>query len=172
MVNNNSPEDSEYLSKTQKKQQAHELQDLARTIAEMPASKREQLQLPAPIVAAIDESKRITSHIARKRHFQYMGKLLLKSDHQAIIDAIEQQEQKNALFQVRDRIINQWIDQFMDADADHNAMFSTLYENHDHAEIQELRALLRNLQKQADNSSKRKKVFQALRALDNQHHLS
>ncbi|WP_395376667.1 ribosome biogenesis factor YjgA [Marinicella sp. W31] len=171
MVNNNSPEETEYLSKTQKKQQAHELQDLARTIAEMPVSKRKQLQLPPPILDAIEESKRITSHIARKRHFQYMGKLLLKSDYQAIIDALEQQEQKNALFQVRDRIINNWIDQFMDTEADHNAMFSKLYENYDHAEIQELRALLRNLQKQSDNQGKRKKVFQALRALDNQHHL-
>ena len=169
MVNN--PEDSEYLSKTRKKQQSHELQDLARTIAEMPVSKREQLQLPAPILAAIEESKRITSHIARKRHFQYMGKLLLKSDHQAIIDDIARLEQKQALFQVRDRVINHWIDQFMDSEADHNAMFNQLYEQHDHADIQSLRSLLRNLQKKPEDQVLRKKLFQALRTLDNAHHL-
>ena len=41
------------LSKTQLKKQAHRLQDLAREITEMPATKREALDLPPALIAAI-----------------------------------------------------------------------------------------------------------------------
>ncbi|MCX7545211.1 ribosome biogenesis factor YjgA [Marinicella gelatinilytica] len=152
------------LSKTQLKKQAHGLQDLAREIAELPAKKRDALNLPPALIAAIDESKRITSHIAAKRHTQYMGKLLAKCDYQSIEQQLQQDEAKNAHFQVRDAIINQWLTAYIDHEKTLNAY---LYEHFPHETLNELRNLVRNYLKKPEPPHS-KKLFKALRELDNQ----
>ncbi|GAA4811137.1 UPF0307 protein [Marinicella pacifica] len=152
------------ISKTQLKKQAHRLQDLAREIAEMPVSKRDALDLPPALLAAIDESKRITSHIAAKRHTQYMGKLLANCDYQSIEQQMQQDEAKNAHFQVRDAIINQWLDAFKDHE---KALNAHLYDTYPHETLNELRNLIRNYRKKPEPPHS-KKLFKALRELDNQ----
>lgn len=153
----------EYVSKTELKKFAHSLQDLAKELVEMPKGKRNKLSLHDSLIAAIEESKRITSHIARKRHFQYMGKLLLKSDYEKIQAEIDQMEQQNANFAVRDQVINLWIDQLL---TDANPLLNALYQQHEHSEVGTIRQLTRNLSKKPDNPAARKKLFQALRQLD------
>ena len=155
------------LSKTQLKKQAHRLQDLAREITEMPATKREALDLPPALIAAIDESKRITSHIAAKRHTQYMGKLLANCDYQSIEQQMQQDEAKNAHFQVRDAIINQWLEAFKDHEKELNAY---LYDHYPHETLNELRNLVRNYRKKPEPPHS-KKLFKALRELDNKEKL-
>ena len=155
------------VSKTQLKKQAHGLQDLAREIAELPAKKRDALNLPPALIAAIDESKRITSHIAAKRHTQYMGKLLAKCDYQSIEQQLQQDEAKNAHFQVRDAIINQWLTAYIDHEKTLNAY---LYEHFPHETLNELRNLVRNYLKKPEPPHS-KKLFKALRQLDNQQQL-
>ncbi len=156
------PED-EVLSKTQKKQMVHDLQKLAKTITAMPKSKIKQIDLPDSFVDAIEESKRITSHIARKRHFQYMGKILLKSDHEAIQAQINNLENLDGHYQVRDAVINLWIEQFT---TDEKALFNYLYQHFEHEFLGQLRQNLRNHSKKPEDAALRKKLFQALRHLD------
>lgn len=160
----NDPATENAVSKTQLKKQAHRLQDLAREIAELPAAKREVLDLPAAFEAAIEESKRITSHIAAKRHNQYMGKILAKCDYQSIEQQMQQDEAKNAHFQVRDAIINQWLEAFKDHEKELNAH---LYDTYPHETLNELRNLIRNYKKKPEPPHS-KKLFKALRELDNQ----
>ncbi len=143
----------------------HELQELAKAITEMPKKKVAQLDLSENFLDAIKESKRITSHIARKRHFQYMGKLLLKADHSAIKEQIEQVENSDGHYQIRDAVITLWIEHF----ADHEKkLFDHLYQHHDNELLSGLRQTLRNHRKKPDNAANRKKLFQALRLLDQQ----
>ena len=156
-------EDIEYLSKTQLKKLAHSLQDLAKELSEMPKTRRAKLNLPEVLLSAIEESKRITSHIARKRHFQYMGKVLLKHDYEKIQADIEAIENQNANYQVRDQVINLWIEHFLE---DATPLFNSLYEHFDHDEVGSIRQLVRNYSKKPDNAATKKKLFQALRQLD------
>lgn len=155
------------LSKTQLKKQAHSLQDLAREITQLPPKTRNSLDLSAEFIQAIEESKRITSHIAIKRHFQYMGKLLAKSDYQSIQQQLHQSEAKNANFQVRDQIISQWMEAFIEDEAKLN---DYLYQHYNQESLQELRALVRNYRKKPEPPHS-KKLFKALRQLDNQQQL-
>lgn len=161
-------DDIEYLSKTQLKKLAHSLQDLAKDLSEMPKSKRVKLNLPDVLLSAIEESKRITSHIARKRHFQYMGKVLLKVDYKKIQSDIEQMENQNANYQIRDQVITLWIDHLL---TDATPLLNALYADFDHDEVSSLRQLLRNFSKKPDHAATRKKLFQALRQMDMQHEL-
>lgn len=153
----------ESISKTSQKKLAHSLQDLAKELSELPKSKLSKIHLPVALTDAITESKRITSHIARKRHFQYMGKQLLKTDYQAIITEMEQFQQLDAAFHVRDMIINNWITQLMTGQQD---LINSLYAQYDHSEIQPVKQLIRKCIRKPDDSTSRKKLFQALRKLD------
>ena len=157
------PADDETISKTQKKQMVHGLQDLARQMVEMPAKKLAQLDLPEVFVNAIAESKRINSHIARKRHFQYMGKLLLKMDLEALIERIEQVENVDGHYQVRDEVINLWIEHLATHET---ALLNHLYQHHDQETLAQLRQAWRNHQKKPDQPARRKKLFQTLRSMD------
>ncbi|MGJ8664029.1 MAG: ribosome biogenesis factor YjgA [Marinicella sp.] len=158
-----SQDDEEIISKTQKKRMVHELQELAKTITAMPKKKVAQLDLPAVFTEAIEESKRITSHIARKRHFQYMGKILLRIDHEAIQAHIEQIENLDGHYQIRDTVINLWVEHLATHEKE---LFEYLYQYHEHDVLSQLRQTLRNHRKKPDHVINRKKLFQALRSLD------
>lgn len=161
-------QEDELISKTQKKQMVHDLQQLAKEITAMPKNKLKQLDLPSAFMDAIEESKRITSHIARKRHFQYMGKILLNADHEAIKAQIHHIENMDGYYQIRDAVINLWIEYLTSHE---KQLFNYLYQNHSHEELTQLRQGLRNHLKKPGEVSQRKKLFQLLRQLDNQSEL-
>ena len=156
------------ISKTQKKQMVHELQELAKGITDMPKKKVAQLDLPTSFLDAIDESKRITSHIARKRHFQYMGKILLKLDYEALKAHIDQIDNLDGHYQIRDAVINLWIENL---GTHEKKLFDYLYQNHDHEVLSNLRQACRNHLKKPDHATNRKKLFKALRLMDQQQSL-
>ncbi len=157
--------DAETISKTQKKQMVHDLQELAKLITNMPKKKINQLGLPTAFLDAIDESKRINSHIATKRHFQYMGKILLKTNHEIIREKIEQIDNLDGHYQIRDAIINLWITHLTEHET---PLFDYLYQHHGHEVLSNLRQILRNHRKKPEHTGNRKKLFQTLRDLDKQ----
>lgn len=161
-------DEEEIISKTQKKQMVHDLQELAKTITGMPKKKVAQLELPQVFLDAIEESKRINSHIARKRHFQYMGKILLKIDHESIQAKINHVENLDGHFQIRDAIINLWIENLVEHET---PLFDHLYQHHEHEILSSLRQTLRNHHKKPEHAGNRKKLFQALRELDQKNEL-
>ncbi|TDR22682.1 ribosome-associated protein [Marinicella litoralis] len=161
-------DESEEVSKTQKKQMAVELREVAKLITDMPKSKLAELELPAQFLDAIEEAKRINSHIAKKRHFQFMGKLLIKLDHVGIQEKMLRINNLDGHYQIRDEVITAWIEHFGEHE---KPLFEHLFENHPHEEINALRQTLRNYKKKPDNPTSRKKLFQALRSLDKKNEL-
>ncbi len=161
-------DESEEISKTQKKQMAVELREVAKIITDMPKNKIAELDLSSSFLDAIEEAKRINSHIAKKRHFQYMGKLLIKMDHVAIQEKIIKLNNLDGHYQVRDEIITAWIEHFSEHD---KPLFEQLFDNYSYDEINSLRQTFRNYKKKPENTNNRKKLFQALRSLDNQQEL-
>lgn len=153
------------ISKTQQKKLVHSLQDLAQELSQLPKSKRVKLNLPEPLESAIEESHRITSHIAGKRHRQYMAKLLNKIDHQQIREQLEQKQQQSANFQARKELIELWIEQLQ---SNQKNLLDQLYQNFDRQQINQLRQLLRKPQ---NNPQVQTKIFQLLQQLDQQHPL-
>ncbi len=161
--NDNLPE---FESRTQKKHYAHSMVDLAHQLAEMKHTTLMALPVEEHIVDAIQASKKITSHIARKRHFQFVGKLLLKSDPQAIIDELAALQQKQEAGLLRSPFLSHWTEQVIE-DAE---IMAPLYATHDPGDIQQLRQLVREASKKIDAKSQRK-VFEHLRFMDQQHPL-
>ena len=163
MVNHSNDNEAEFESRTQKKHYAHSMVDLAHKLAEMKHSIMIELPITETIIDAIESSKKIKSNIARKRHFQFIGKLLLKTDHEAVIDALESQVQQHEAGLIRQPFLQMWQEKALED----NDLIATLYETHDHGDIQTLRQLIRAASKENPNTKKnRRKVFEHLRMMD------
>ena len=159
----NNDNELEFDSRTQKKHYAHSMVDLAHKLAELKHSIMIELPITESIVDAIVASKKINSNIARKRHFQFIGKLLLKTDHQAVIDALFSQEKDHEAGLIRQPFLQMWQEKLLED----NEHIAKLYDTHDHGEIQTLRQLVRAASKENANTKRnRRKVFEYLRAMD------
>lgn len=75
-------------SKTQLKQQMHELQQLGQALTALPAERLNALQLPERLRGAIDEFKRTRSHEGRRRQLQFIGKLMRTVDAEPLRAAV------------------------------------------------------------------------------------
>jgi ribosome-associated protein len=159
----NDNNEAEFESRTQKKHYAHSMVDLAHKLAELKHSIMIELPVSDQVIDAIVESKKINSHIARKRHFQFIGKLLLKDDHQAVIDAMESQEKQHQAGLIRQPFLQMWQEKVLED----NGLITHLYESHDHSDIQTLRQLIRAASKEnANTKNNKRKVFEYLRMMD------
>ena len=74
----------EIVSKTRKKREMHELQALGVALVELPETQLKSMALADDLLEAVLEAKRITSHEARRRQMQYIGRLMRDIDPAAI----------------------------------------------------------------------------------------
>ncbi|WP_447553211.1 ribosome biogenesis factor YjgA [Vreelandella sp. EE22] len=156
-------DDQQRPSKSQLKREMHELQALGETLIAMKPAERARFPLSDDMLAAIDETARIRSHEGRRRHMQYVGKLIRKEDLvaiQAVFDAIEQEkEQRDHAFhrleKWRDRLVNEG-DPAVDA----------FLAEHPGADRQVVRQLVRNARKEREQGkppASARKLFKHLR---------
>lgn len=76
------------LSKTQLKQQSHDLQALGVELAELPASRRAAAAMPDALREAIEQYQRTRSHEGRRRQLQLIGKQMRFADAQPLREAV------------------------------------------------------------------------------------
>ena len=135
-----SPAD-ERPSKSQLKREMHALQALGERIIAMSPAERARFPLSEDMLAAVEETGRIRSHEGRRRHMQYVGKVMRREDLsaiQAVFDEIEQEERRRDLAFHR---LEKWRDRLIDEDD--NAVEAFIAEHPD-ADRQALRQLIRN----------------------------
>ena len=85
----------EYLgpSRSQQRRDALDVLELGRRLSELSDAQLERLPLPEALLPHIRETRRITSHIARKRQLAYLAKQMRREDEQtldAIRDALDE----------------------------------------------------------------------------------
>lgn len=71
-------------SKTQRKNEMHSLQKLGEMLAALPPKELAELDLPERLRDALAETARIKKHEARRRHLQFIGKLMREVDPEPI----------------------------------------------------------------------------------------
>lgn len=77
------------LSKTQRKQQSHDLQALGLELAELPASRRAAAAMPEALRDAIEQYQRTRSHEGRRRQLQLIGKQMRFADAEPLREAVD-----------------------------------------------------------------------------------
>ena len=87
--------DTDYKSKTQKKNEARTLQRLGEQLVAMPVSQLETMGLPDELLDAIKLAHKTKSHGARRRQIKYIGTLMRHVDPQLIENALDRIRTKN-----------------------------------------------------------------------------
>ncbi|WP_461208316.1 ribosome biogenesis factor YjgA [Desulfocurvus sp. DL9XJH121] len=140
--------EDEYKSKSQKKREMTELQDLGERLAAMPLEKIRALDIPEPIREAALFAHSLTKHEARRRHMQYLGKLMRAESEN--IDALrEAMDRVDQARRAADDIFHQleeWRDRLVAGDDD---LVEEIVTAHPAADRQRLRTLARNAASEA-----------------------
>ena len=80
---------AERPSKSQRKRDMTALQDLGESLLRLTPAELARVRLPEALREAIGATARIGSHEARRRHLQYIGKLMRQVDPEPLRAAIE-----------------------------------------------------------------------------------
>ena len=134
----------ELPSKTKRKAEMIELQALGATLLELPVAQLERLGLPEALVAALREGQRLSSHEAKRRQLQYIGRLMRGVDAEPIRAALAAQEGRSAAARARHARLEKWRARLL---ADDGALTEFAREHAD-ADLQVLRTLIRNARKE------------------------
>lgn len=135
-------------SKTELKAQSAELQALGEALLGLRADLFEPLELPARLLDALDELRRIGDFEGKRRQGQFVGKLMRQLD-QAQIDAIraalDEQRKGSARDTLRLHAAENWRARLVDDDAAVSAWVTQFPDT----DVQQLRALVRQARKDA-----------------------
>ncbi len=152
------------ISKTKRKQQMHDLQDIGERLTELGNDKLAELDLPEKMVDAIREFKRINKFGAQRRQLQYIGKLMREVETGPIIAKLEAWAGTSSQHTAWLHQVERWRDRLME----HDDALTELLAAHPDADAQRLRALIRNAHKEKELGKpprSYREIFQALREI-------
>lgn len=154
-------------SKTQLKAQADAQQALGVRLCELSKEKLIKLNLPEALYQAVLENKKITANGAMRRHKQYLGKLMREIDTTPIEEQLAKWDGKHTAENAYFHGLERWRDRMI-ADANVLNEFIDNYPQTDPLDIQQLRTLIRNAQKESANNKPPKssrEIFKLLRKI-------
>src|SRR3972149_5085488 len=140
--------EAEFVSRTKKKQQVEELQRLGATLIALAPAQLDALALPAQLLAAGREAQRITSHGARRRQVQFIGKVMRKVDPEPVRAAIAAVAGQSAAARARQKRLEQWRERLIGDDAALTEFMREFAGKHAGVDLQAPRALIRNARKE------------------------
>ncbi|WP_069383824.1 ribosome biogenesis factor YjgA [Halomonas caseinilytica] len=134
-------------SKSQLKREMHALQALGERLIAMNEAERARFPLSDELLAAIEETGRIRAREARRRHMQYVGKLMRREDLdgiRAVFDELDREQlQRDHAF----HRLEKWRDRLIDEGDDAVEAFVDAFPDTDR---QALRQLIRNARRERD----------------------
>jgi len=134
----------ELVSKTEMKREMHRVQALGEKLLNLRPDQLATIPMTERLAAAVEESKRITKNEAKRRHMQFIGKLMRDNDVDAIQAALDRLDPSSDLFQREMRQAEAWRERLIrqpDAEAE-------WFEQYPDTEPQPFRALLRAARKE------------------------
>ncbi|MES2635771.1 MAG: ribosome biogenesis factor YjgA [Pseudomonadota bacterium] len=135
----------EPISKTKLKAEADAQQAIGKKLIDLPKDKLIKLNLPETLFDAVMEAKRLTANGAVRRQLQYLGRLMRDVDSAPIVEQLAAWEGKNTQENARFHIMERWRTRLIE-DA---AALQEFLISYPKADIQLLRTLIRNAQREA-----------------------
>src|SRR5215468_1904557 len=107
---------SQEPSKTQRKRESHEMQELGVALVNLNREQLQRIELPEEVRDAVEFAHRVSSHEARRRHFQYLGKLMRQLDAQQVREAISRVTGESRAAVALMHQAERWRDRLLDDD--------------------------------------------------------
>lgn len=151
-------------SKSQLKREMHALQALGDQLIAMSPTERARFPLSDDMLAAVEETDRIRSHEGRRRHMQYVGKLMRREDLEAIQAVFHAIEQENRHRDLAFHRLETWRERLIEED---NAAVEAFIEEYPGVDRQALRQLIRNARSERERGkapTNARKLFRLIRA--------
>jgi len=157
-------QDIELVSKSEMKREMERLQALGKRLTELNSNQWKQFNISDVLLHALEESKRIKQNEAKRRHLQYIGKLMRDEDEEAIKLQLDLLDPSSEVYGRRIRQQEQWRSRLID---DNKAM-NAFIEEYPNVDRQHLRNLVRNAQKEMAGETPKpgvgyKKLFQFIK---------
>lgn len=133
-------------SKTERKRESAELQELGGALLTLNADRLASLALPDKLQEALAEARRITAFEGRRRQMQLVGKLMRRLDENTLANvraAVGNESVGHAQETLTLHEAEHWRDRLLQDDA----TLATWLEQHPGSDIQRLRALIRQARK-------------------------
>jgi len=138
-----------FISKTRRKAEADAKQMVGKKLIDLTVDQIEKLQLEENLHDAVLEAKRITSNGAMRRQLQYIGKLMRNTEVAPIEEQLAKWEGKHDQENARFHALERWRDRLIeDAGKSKSDVLEAFVAEYPNAEIQRLRTLCRNAQKE------------------------
>lgn len=152
------------VSKSELKREMLRYQVLGEKLCELPTNRWPKLPISETLRIAMEESRRITKHEARRRHFQYIGKVMRNEDIDAINIALDMMDPSSELYGRRIRQQELWRTRLVER----SEALNEFIEEYPFIDRQILRNLVRNAQKEMQQTPPKpgtnyKKLFQLIR---------
>ncbi|HKO68511.1 MAG TPA: ribosome biogenesis factor YjgA [Burkholderiaceae bacterium] len=138
------PDDAERPSKTELKREMHALQTLGEQLVELSNDQLARLDLPEELREAVEFAHRVKGHEARRRHMQYLGKLMRRADADAIRMGVKRVTGESRAAVSLMHQAETWRDRLLDDD---NALTAFIAEHPD-AETQWFRSAIRSARRE------------------------
>lgn len=162
-----SSDEPEVKSKTQVKREMEALQELGKRLIGQKPEFLDKLPLSDRLRAALVEADRITQNEAKRRHLQFIGKLMRDIDAETIQEHLDRQEAGTRAHTQHFHQLEIWRDRLIE-DAQSLDAFLEAYPQ---ADRQHVRQLARNAQKEISQNkapASARKLFKYIRQLDEQ----
>ena len=100
-------DEDDFISKTQRKKQMSELQDVGAALVKLSEEQVKRLELPETLREAVLDCQKITKHEGRRRQMQYIGKIMRDIDADPIMEQLNALEapskKQTAVFHVAEK---------------------------------------------------------------------
>ena len=156
----------EDASKSQRRREALETRKLASKLIGLNTARLQQLPLDNSLRDAIEDARRIRSHVARKRQMQYVAKLMRRVDLEPVVAGLEAFENEARHLTARQHRAEAWRDHLLMSG---DGAVGELMEQRRDADGQAIRQLLRNARREAAAGkppAAARRLFRLLRELD------
>ncbi|WP_372981770.1 ribosome biogenesis factor YjgA [Marinobacter sediminum] len=157
-------EDEFGKSKSQLKREMHALQDLGKRMLDLSNDQLDTLPISETLRSAIEESRRIRQNEAKRRHLQYVGKIIRQEDDpdalKRAIDAFDAGSEEHTR---RHHLAERWRDRMI---TEGDSVVGEFFNYCPSADMQHLRNLARNARKDVEkqkNTGQARKLFRYLR---------
>ncbi|WMJ08288.1 ribosome biogenesis factor YjgA [Nitrosomonas sp. sh817] len=131
-------------SKTQRKKDMHDLQAIGEQLVELDPKKLAEFDLPEILVDAIKLARPMQKHGARRRQLQYIGRLMREVDASPIQEKLDSWQQNSKQQTARLHQLERWRERLL---SDEHAL-TEFAKQYPQADLQRLRLLIRNAQKE------------------------
>lgn len=158
-------QDEDWVSKTEVKRQMHALQELGSRLTKLNKEQLKKMELSETLHNAIEEFHRIKSNGAQKRHLQYIGRIMRNEDAETIENGLGLFEAGQKAHTQMFHKLERWRDRLI---GEGNDALQEYVTEHPEADVQHLRQLIRNAQKEQKLEkppASARKLFKYLREL-------